>query len=577
MSKSVKPEIANQHRTDRRTLLRRIALLGVPALAGAGLLAWEVATHLPVQRYHRQPSSFTVYRGSDNLVKARNDVTGSIDFSASDATTVIQSALNGLSTGRNWKERVIVKGDFTIAGSIRLPSYTILDVDGRLTLTSDASMFVNESGSSGDTNIEIVNGILDANNKTMADSYHSMINFNNVTEGLVSNCLIVNVSGIFCYGVYLANCTRVDVVQSRVQNGADSGVTIASSTDCNVIESKVNDVGGGSAAYVIIGTPTNHSIRCNIINSSAVVADANWCAQIYRYCDDCWILGGNFQGGTTAGIALGHESYKNTCTEIGAIGVRVNCNAGGIFVYNSYAKLLGCFIYGGTLDGLVIYDATTDVTVEGNTVYKPTSGGNGIVIRGSKCQIVANKLSGKYSCGIKLDSGNPSYNLIADNYISGFGGSIAISSGGNHNVIRGQLLFPVPSNAIVDGGIGNLYDPVIVQGLAGENHVFGDICYLGSDGRLHKAKADSTSTAPARVMATENVKATNGGNYLRSGRVSNSSWNWIVGGELYLSDSTSGAATQTKPTISGHVVQELGYAISATMLDFNPNMKIDAL
>jgi hypothetical protein len=339
----------------------------------------------------------------------------------------------------------------------------------------------------------------------------------------------------------------------------------------------VNNAGGASAAYVIIGTPTNHSIRCNIINSMALTTNAIWCAQIYCYCDDCWILGGNFQGGASAAIALGQESYKNTCTDIGAIGVKVSSNTGGIFIYNSYAKVLGCSLYGGTTDGIIIYDATTDVTSEGNTVYKPTSGGNAIVIRGSNCQIVANKLIGKYSCGIKLDSGNPSYNLIADNYISGFGNSIAISSGGNHNVIRGQMLFPVPSMAIVDNGIGNLYDPIIVQGVAGENHAFGDICYLGSDGKFYKAKADSASTTPARVMATESIKASDGGNYLRLGRVSNSSWTWTVGGELYLSDSTGGAATQTKPIIGGHVLQELGYAISATIFDFNPNMRIDVL
>jgi hypothetical protein len=44
-----------------------------------------------------------------------------------------------------------------------------------------------------------------------------------------------------------------------------------------------------------------------------------------------------------------------------------------------------------------------------------------------------------------------------------------------------------------------------------------------------------------------------------------------IGARYYLSGSTAGAITTTAPTTAGHIVQYIGYAISATELVFEPS------
>lgn len=108
--------------------------------------------------------------------------------------------------------------------------------------------------------------------------------------------------------------------------------------------------------------------------------------------------------------------------------------------------------------------------------------------------------------------------------------------------------------------------------VVGENVVFGNILYIKSDGKLWKADTSGTDTYPVLYMATETKTADATCNVLKYGYVKNTSWNWTVGGILYLS--TTGQITQTQPSTTDYIVQVIGIAINATTINFNPQLSL---
>jgi hypothetical protein len=105
---------------------------------------------------------------------------------------------------------------------------------------------------------------------------------------------------------------------------------------------------------------------------------------------------------------------------------------------------------------------------------------------------------------------------------------------------------------------------------AGESIVFGDLCYIKSDGKLWKSDSSAAATMPGLYLSTETTSADASGEFLRTGFARDDTWTWTVGGAIYASE-TAGALTQTAPTTSSAVVQVIGYATHADRMDFNPD------
>jgi len=76
------------------------------------------------------PASYVIWKDGDTY-RAECLLKGGTDYSGTDAT-VIQSALNSLTPGRTWKEKVLLKGTFEISGFLNIPAYTILQ-GGKIT------------------------------------------------------------------------------------------------------------------------------------------------------------------------------------------------------------------------------------------------------------------------------------------------------------------------------------------------------------------------------------------------------------------------------------------------------------
>ena len=101
-----------------------------------------------------------------------------------------------------------------------------------------------------------------------------------------------------------------------------------------------------------------------------------------------------------------------------------------------------------------------------------------------------------------------------------------------------------------------------------------EIGYIKSDGDIAKAKADAAGTVPALLIASAAIDSESNGSWLSFGVARDDSWTWTIGGPLYVSPSTAGAMTQTRPNTTGNQIQIVGYALSATIILWCPNSTI---
>jgi len=108
---------------------------------------------------------------------------------------------------------------------------------------------------------------------------------------------------------------------------------------------------------------------------------------------------------------------------------------------------------------------------------------------------------------------------------------------------------------------------------AGATVALRDVLYEKSDGEWYLADADLASTMPAMRMAVGAGTDGNAVSTITRGVVRYDSWTWTIGAPIYVSTTgtTTNTLTQTAPTGDGDQIQIVGYALSATVMYFNPS------
>lgn len=127
--------------------------------------------------------------------------------------------------------------------------------------------------------------------------------------------------------------------------------------------------------------------------------------------------------------------------------------------------------------------------------------------------------------------------------------------------------------------VDHSYNGLIAQFTAGENLVMGDLLFYKSDGKVWKANASSTSTMSCFSMALETKSAETVVMALLRGYLKDDSlYNFTTGGQsssatglIYVSEATSGLATQARPLNPTNIVQIVGFAHSPDIFYFNPD------
>ena len=117
---------------------------------------------------------------------------------------------------------------------------------------------------------------------------------------------------------------------------------------------------------------------------------------------------------------------------------------------------------------------------------------------------------------------------------------------------------------------------IVIDGVtAGENVDFPDLCYFKSDSKFWKAQADAAATTDGELLIPlEAILADTTGKSLKVGYLRDDSWGFTVGAKLYVDDTTAGGITETRPADVGDQIRIVGYAHTATIAWFMPDLTI---
>jgi hypothetical protein len=172
-------------------------------------------------------SNYEVFKDGSTWY-ARNTATGAITSSNSDATIVIQAAMDALTGSRTNIETVKVRGVGEI-DKLEIPSYTRLDLtDAKLTLVAHTNptnvdhMFVNSDTTNGNTQIQIIGGIIDGDRANQYpygttppadEDTANIVQFTKVTDSIVSNMTISNTPA---RAIRFRECTNCTAIHNRL-------------------------------------------------------------------------------------------------------------------------------------------------------------------------------------------------------------------------------------------------------------------------------------------------------------------------------------------------------------------------
>lgn len=105
-----------------------------------------------------------------------------------------------------------------------------------------------------------------------------------------------------------------------------------------------------------------------------------------------------------------------------------------------------------------------------------------------------------------------------------------------------------------------------ITATAGEALVAGDMVYISGTGTILKADATTPAKAARGYVLTAVLSAAAATVFFDD---SNSSLSALTPGATYYLSATAGTVTTTPPTTTGQIVQEIGFATSATSLHVN--------
>ena len=110
-----------------------------------------------------------------------------------------------------------------------------------------------------------------------------------------------------------------------------------------------------------------------------------------------------------------------------------------------------------------------------------------------------------------------------------------------------------------------------IDGVAGE--ALGDrkLVYIDSSGLWRLADADTAARMTVIGITIGAIPAGKWGRILTDGFIGLSTWIWTVGEVVYASD-VAGELSQTMLGTASNVVQEIGYALTATQISFKPRL-----
>lgn len=257
---------------------------------------------------------------------------------------------------------------------------------------------------------------------------------------------------------------------------------------------------------------------------------------------------GRFQANSYSAVGMGGAPTKGTVLTVGFNNSTMPAGttaARGFFFGGNVTELAGATI--------------TDICAAYFNTFTITDGG-GVETVGDVATVI---IYGAPTAGSTPTNGP--YALYVKSGTTRFGGSVQLDS----SVTMGDAVVQFWDIAPASD---HTWSGDTETGTAGENIALGDLVYLKADGKYYIADADASTTMPAVLIATAAITAAASGTFLKKGVFRDDSWDWTIGGALYVSTSGTGSTlTQTAPSGDLDVVQIVGYALTADVIVFDPS------
>jgi len=207
---------------------------------------------------------------------AESTLPSGIDYSSTVGATEIQHALDGLTVGRTWQEKVLLKGDLTIDTTLSVPPYTVLQIDGKLTLAdgSNCDMIRNKNFDTAlDWYIAICGGIIDGGTQTATSNG---IHFQGAQRSSIFSCRIKN---MFQRGIWLDagaafNTGVCHVLNNWIEDSAN-GIVVSTSGAAVSADHIIcnNDVGGCTSDGILLSAAGACNVSDNLCWNNALGID----------------------------------------------------------------------------------------------------------------------------------------------------------------------------------------------------------------------------------------------------------------------------------------------------------------
>jgi len=384
------------------------------------------------------PAKYVVFKENSTFYADHCDGTG-LDFDETTLNAVLTEVFtNGLTAGRTYKEKIIVKGEHTGLEQIAIPSYTTFEVQGYLKAKNALNdhFFKNSDTVGGNSHIEICGGYIDGNTANQTADFNC-IHLETVTYGSVHDSYIKG-GGRF-----------------TVTNG--EAVELTSSSLCDVTNCKL---AADADTYDLIkgSVATSNLIRGNIL---------------YQY-------SGNAHG--TMAIQMGTGSDENVI-----VGNTVYAQGGnGIKMHNADLNVvIGNLVAGTPNDCITEVANSSRNLITANTVHYPANPSwGGLTVR-TPGAAVDNVLSNNYvylkddatSRGIVLDANSSGTRLINNTIIGNGAGvtGIQIDAGATDTWIRGNdLKSAALTTKCTDAGTRTSFDTLNVPFVDGTTFLSAD-------------------------------------------------------------------------------------------------------
>jgi|GEM_PF-2780884 len=359
------------------------------------------------------------------------DADGATVHESRNALSAIRAAIGSLTPDRTAKEAVLLRGDFVISGTIELPSYTILVLDGRIAWEGSEHGYM--VAASGQHDIEVQGGVWDGNR-----GERSMTSDNNPMEFV--DCSNVVIADLYVHDGAYDNIECVDCVDVLITN-IDSSFTnwnsilMAGCDNCVIENSRVHDSEQGGIYFYTEDDGTPQTINNNIVRGcwveSTLTSGISFSIRGVEDRTDSGLIENNTVvdcGRDTdhPGINIGWGASRlatNTAVRGNTIYSTTSLGEGGIeFAGN------GCVCEGNIIrdtPGYAIHLVGTNNKVIGNTITNAgwDDGGAGVSVEGSSNTITGNTISDCSTYGIRVHKGL--FNTLRPNEFSGNGKDIA--------------------------------------------------------------------------------------------------------------------------------------------------------